>query len=346
MGSSDNLVSAAGKSEAEISAGWEKVHVSPLWENRNAHNLDADGPERAHLWRWQDMQPAIEQALAMKSVEAIERRVLSLISPSSPQVAGQAGTTLNLNAGLQILKPGETARPHRHSMNALRFVLQGSGAITKVDGKECAMAEGDLVTTPGWCWHEHIHRGKEPIIWLDVLDASLHRYLGTDQFQPGPANDIPDVVSDEAFAQPGLVPDTGGVTENYSPLFRYSWAQAQDAIKNAPLGKDGTRRIRYANPLNGGPIMMSLDCYLVGLDAGLETKPFRTSANSVCAIVEGEGVSHIGEEKLKWGPRDIFSIPRNNWITHHAGDSPARMFVTTDRDVLARLDLLNEEWGN
>lgn len=330
-------------SEADIAAGWERVHVSPLWENRAAHNLDKAGPERAHVWRWSDMQPAIEQALAMKSVEAIERRVLSLVSPHSPEVAGQAGTTLNLNAGLQILKPGETARPHRHSMSALRFVMQGGGAVTAVDGKECAMSEFDLVTTPGWCWHEHIHRGDAPIIWLDVLDASLHRYFGTDRFQPGPSNNIPEVAQDAAFAQAGMVPEVAGPSRSHSPLFRYPYAEAAAAVAVAPAGKDGSRRVRYTNPVDGGPIMIALDCYLSEMDAGLVTRRFRSTANAVCAVLSGEGTSQVGDESIAWGPRDVFSLPRGNWITHTAS-SKTQMFICTDRDVLRRLDLLTEEW--
>ena len=71
-------------------------------------------------------------------------------------------------------------------MNALRFVLEGSGATTIVDGKPCPMEEGDLVLTPAWTWHEHVHQGSAPIIWLDALDVPLHHYMGTGAFQPGP----------------------------------------------------------------------------------------------------------------------------------------------------------------
>ena len=105
------------------------------------------------------------------------------------------------------------------------------------------------------------------------------------------------------------------------------------------------RRVRYTNPLDGGPVMFSLDCYLIELDAGVETTPFRTSANAVACVIDGEGSSQIGEEKFAWGPLDVFSLPRNNWIAHKA-HGKARMFVATDRDVLRRLDLLTEEWGS
>ena len=41
----------------------------------------------------------------------------------------------------------------------------------------------------------------------------------------------------------------------------------------------------------------------------------------------------------------MFSLPRGNWITHHA-DETATLFLVTDRDALRRLDLLVERFGN
>ncbi len=328
----------------EVQQAWAAHHVSPLWENRAAHRKDDADRERAHIWRWSDMQPLIDAAIGVRSMEAVERRVLSLVSPHTPSVGGPAGTTRNLNAGLQILMPGETARPHRHSMNALRFVLAGQGATTVVDGKACAMEEGDLVTTPGWCWHEHVHRGNGPIVWLDVLDASLHRYLGTDAFQPGPPNAFPALALDSAFTSSMLVPETDEPAAGYSPVFRYSWEQASSAVSRAPPGRDGARRVRYANPRNGGPVMAFLDCWLMELGPGAETAGFRTTASAVCTVVEGTGVSQVGKDKLAWAPRDVFSLPAGNWIQHRADADRVRLFVVSDREVLRRLDLLKEEY--
>jgi gentisate 1,2-dioxygenase len=70
-------------------------------------------------------------------------------------------------------------------MNALRFVIEGEGASTIVDGKDCLMEEGDLVITPGWTWHEHVHRGRvrSSGSTLDApLPLSRHRPV-----RPGPA---------------------------------------------------------------------------------------------------------------------------------------------------------------
>ncbi len=320
---------------------WRQANVRPLWENPLAHNQKKGAP-KAHLWTWSVLGPLIADAMTITSMAAIERRVLTLVDPDAQ--GNTAGTTTNLTAALQILMPGESARPHRHSMNALRFVIDGSGAATKVDGRDCPMEERDLVITPGWTWHEHIHKGSAPIVWLDALDAPLHRHLGTDAFEPGPPHDVPDYAGDAAFAVPNMVPEFEDGTAGFSPVFRYPWADAARAVAAAPVWKDGTRRVRYANPKNGGPAMSLLDCYLVEV-GGAETIPYRTTSNAVCCVAEGSGTSRIGDETFAWGPKDIFTLPHGNWITHRA-DGRARLFMVTDRDVLRRLDLLKEEHGN
>jgi len=83
------------------------------------------------------------------------------------------------------------------------------------------MAEGDLVLTPGWTWHEHMHRGTRPIIWLDGLNSPLHRYLGTAAFEPGPAHEIPATIPDTAFVVPVSSPDRQRCVRAFAgvPLF-------------------------------------------------------------------------------------------------------------------------------
>jgi gentisate 1,2-dioxygenase len=287
----------------------------------------------------------ITGAIKVASPEAIERRVLQLIPPGADEYEWRQ-TSKTICANLQILLPGEKARPHRHTMNALRFVLEGSGATTIVDGKPCAMEEGDLVLTPAWTWHEHAHDGSAPIIWLDALDVPLHHYLGTGAFQPGPVADMPETVADAAFAVANVVPDTSYATTDYSPVFRYPYATAATAVAAAPLARDGSRRVRYINPLNAGSAMALIDCFLVQLDPGASTLPFRSSASSVCCVVEGMGESQIGNETIAWKKRDIFTLPHGNRIVHRSVGGTARLFQVSDRDIYARLGLLKEEYGN
>ena len=338
---------AASEAPADYEAAkraWADARLSPLWESAVAFREQAAAPAPL-FWQWSAMRPLIDSAIALVSPRDVERRVLMFTDPSLNN-ARRATTTKGLNAGLQILLPGETARPHRHTMDAIRFVLEGEGAVTIVEGKECPMAEGDLVLTPGWCWHEHIHRGTRPIVWLDGLNSPLHRYLGTAEFQSGPPGELGTSVPDAAFAVPGILPDAPATSPHQSPIFRYTLAAASAALDAAPLAKDGARRVRYANPSTGGPAMALMDHQLIQIEAGATTIPFRSSSNAICVGVEGHGISTIGSETFAWGPKDVFTMPQGNWIVHRAQSQRARLFVYSDREVYARLGLLKEEFGN
>jgi gentisate 1,2-dioxygenase len=319
---------------------WSDAHVKPLWEIPQAH-ADAASGHQATLWPWRTMRPLVDRACELTSPAISERRVLSLMEPGARP--GDFQTITNLNAGLQILLPGESARPHRHSMDALRFVLEGNGAVTRVDGKEAPMMRGDLVLTPGWCWHEHWHAGEGPIVWLDVLNVHAHLNLGTLAFEPGPVHDVPALPPDAAFASANMVPEV--VATRFSPVFRYPLASALAALEAAPPGRDGTQRVRYVNPLDGGPVMTLLDCWLFRLEAGRSTIPFRTSAHAVCCVVAGSGSSRVGDGTIAWGERDIFSLPHATSIEHHA-DETAVVFVVSDREIYRRLDLLSETYDD
>ena len=333
---------AAHRPYEEISKDWRSANLRPLWESALAHKVREGGPA-PHHWKWKVVRPLIDDAMKVTNPAAVERRVLTLTDPEA--IGGPGSTATNLATGFQVLLPGELARPHRHTMNALRFVVEGKGASTVVDGKDCPMEEGDLVITPGWTWHEHVHRGNAPIIWLDALDAPLHRYLGTDVFEPGPAHDIPTLPDDSAFAFPNIVPELSELATPFSPVFRYPWGAASKAVRTAPKAKDGARRVRYVNPTTGGPVMPLMDCYLTEVDKGTETVRFRTTANSVFYVCEGRGTTRVGEDTLTWDAKDVFSVPHGNWVTHRA-DETATLFVVTDRDALRRLDLLKEQYGN
>jgi gentisate 1,2-dioxygenase len=336
-------MSASGPSTTpdHIRKAWNEAHVSPLWEALEAHSTDVKR-DRAYIWKWQTMKPLIQNALDLQDMAAIQRRVLTFNNPNLRNPG--MGATPTLTAALQILKPGEVARPHRHSPSALRFVLEGGGAYTIVDGKECLMEEGDLVITPGWTWHAHEHRGNRPIIWLDSLDVPLHRYFGTDGFEPGPPpNDMPETAPDAMFAVANIVPDGAPTNPNFSPIFRYPWEQALAALKSAPVAKDGVKRVRYVNPMSGGPCMALMDCYVVEIAEG-ETVPVKSSQSMVCAVVEGTGTTQAGDDSFAWEPKDVFALPTGAVIRHRAKGT-ARLFVVSDREILRRLDLLEETTG-
>ena len=324
-----------------IRSQWHSAKLAPLWESPNAHKPQGNFVP-SHIWRWEEMRPLIELAFQETSPEAVQRRVLQMLSPRSESIADEY-TCGNVLAAYQCLLPGEAARPHRHTMNALRFMLAGSGVVTLVDGKECPMSFGDLVLTPGMAWHEHRHDGTEPVVWLDVLDVPLHMHLGSVIFQPGPMDPKPATMCDEAFASPNIVPCVTYGSAGRSPVFRYPYEDAVRALKHAPPSKDGIRRVRYVNPLTGQGAMPLLDTTMLELDAGATSRPAKTNANLVVAVVEGQGQSTVGDSSFSWKERDIFTIPQHNLATHTATGGNARLFVVSDADVLRRLNVLTEE---
>jgi gentisate 1,2-dioxygenase len=315
------------------------ANVSALWEQEIWARPPLEPPE---IWRWEQMDPLIDGAARATTTEISERRVLILNNPAYADL-DREGIGFNLSVTFQILLPGELARPHRHSLNALRFVIESEGALTTVNGKRCPMERGDMIITPAWTWHAHSHEGTGRAVWVDALDVGIQRHLDTGVIEPGPPPSLPEPLPDTAFAAPGFQPMTALDDNPYSPMFRYPWGQAQAALDALPAEADGSRKLRYTNPVTGDAAMPAVDCYLLGLARASETRPYRTNSNAVSVVVEGEGTSTIGDDSLTWGRNDVFTLPHGHWITHRAVSDDARLFQITDRGVLGRLGLLHDE---
>jgi len=328
---------ARGEAYAEA---LRRASVSALWQR----NVYPPRGERARLWRWAEMKPLLAEAVTEASdMQATERRVLTLINQDVFGAGDFVTTTTNLSANFQVLMPGETAPLHRHSMNALRLVVEGSGATTTVDDKVCAMAPRDMILTPAWCWHEHANPGSQRVIWLDLLDAPLIKGLDVVRFERERTRPPPPLPPDGAFAAAGFVPADVPAGLKHSPMFRYPWTSARPALDAVTPGADGARLLRYVNVAGGGPAMNLIDCYLASLAAARPTRAYRSTSNAVCLVIEGDGISRVGEDRVAWTRNDLFTLPHGHWISHEAAEGGAILFIGTDREVLRRLDLLADE---
>ncbi len=334
---------ADGSRDDAYAAALKRASVSALWQR----NVYPPRGEQPRIWRWADLEPLLTRAVTEAAdMQATERRVLTLIQQDVFGADDYVTTTTNLSANYQVLMPGETAPCHRHTMNALRFVVEGEGAVTTVDGKACPMAGRDMILTPAWCWHEHANPGSQRVIWLDVLDAPLIRQLDVVQFERERKKPLPPLPSDAAFAAAGLVPADVPAGLRHSPLFRYPWTAARAALAALAPAADGSRLLRYANVANGGPALNLVDCYLAAPAAGRPTRAYRTTSNAVCFVVEGSGASRIGDARIAWARNDLFTLPHGHWISHEAAEDGSVLFIATDREILRRLDLLADEYAD
>ena len=152
-----------------------RKHMTPLWVS--LANLVTPQPTSAcqpAAWSFADIRAAILEAGSLITAKEAERRVLVL---ENPGLRGQSKITTDLYAGVQLVLPGEVAPAHRHTQSALRFVLEGDGAYTAVNGERAIMHYGDFIITPPMAWHDHGNESDWPIFWLDGLDIPLVQFL-------------------------------------------------------------------------------------------------------------------------------------------------------------------------
>lgn len=313
-----------------------------------------------HLWPWSVVYSCLMESGEVVKLghigDAANRRTVQLVNPA---LTAQKSTSRTLQMSIQLVKPGERAECHRHTAAALRFVVEGDGSgYTTVEGQQMMMEPGDLVLTPNWTWHDHYNPGTKPIVWLDVLDAHLTNHLDAsfhEIYGEGPAQPV---IKPDGYCRQRLGavrPRTENVGGQALP-YTYKWRDTLAALKDIAAAdqrdpNDGIL-LEYANPLTGGPTMPTIGCWVQWLPPGETTKPHRHTSSAIYHVVQGGGVTTVGEKKgagddLTWGPKDFFFVP--SWQWHHFRNAskkePAIIFSVTDRPVLESLGLYRWEQG-
>src|SRR5260370_730015 len=166
LAQSGSLEELYGKLEkVRMGAGWNKPTPS-LWAAPRKSFVPA-------TWAYEQARGAFDAAGRLINTELAERRNLILVNPAE---GNTYGTVRTLVAAYQMIMPGEWARAHRHTPNALRLILDAEpGTYTEVDGTNIAMEPGDVLLTPNWSTHGHGNNSKACAYWLDFLDAPLRR---------------------------------------------------------------------------------------------------------------------------------------------------------------------------
>lgn len=330
-------------------------NLTPLWTSlANLVTPEPVSPCQPASWRFDEIRAAMMEAGRLITAKEAERRVLVL---ENPGLRGQGRITTSLYAGVQLVLPGEVAPAHRHTQSALRFVLEGQGAYTAVNGERTIMHEGDFIITPPMTWHDHGNPSEKPIFWLDgldipvvqFLDASFAEHLGVDE-QPiaRPVGD-----SDARYGANLLPVDHqgGGGT---SPVFNYPYARTRDALEQMRRAEawDACHglKVRYSNPVTGGHAMATMGTFVQLLPKGFSTSAYRSTDATVFAPIEGSGRSVIGtrdggEFVVEWGKRDLFVVPSWLRVRHEAAEDSV-LFSFSDRPIQEVLHLFREDRGN
>lgn len=322
----------------------------PGWEFVSGIPNEPVPVEQAYRWSWTEaLRPLMVKAYDVVDPLKAERRNLIMANPGLKKAA----TTQTLIAAIQGVLPGEIAPAHRHTAGALRFMIEGRGAFTTVNGEPCYMDPAALVLTPQWHWHDHANETAEPVIWLDVLDVPFILDLNQWFFEMFPNETQPrNRPRGENLTRfgAGIVRPLGPrVHDGPSPLFIYPWERAETALRElAEIDQtDGGVTVEYNNPATGGPVLPTIACYAQMLRPGGVTRRQRTNASAVLHVVRGRGRTIVGDQKLEWETGDVLAIPHWTWVQHEnrSATEPAFLFRSTDTPILDAFGIYREQVG-
>jgi len=326
----------------------DQKSTAPLWEVLGRIIPPEPTPETvAAVWRYDELRPLLLEAGRLLTPKEAERRVLVLENPGA---RGQSRITQSLYAGLQLILPGEIAPCHRHAASALRFVIEGTGGYTAVDGERTTMSAGDFILTPSWTYHDHGNPGDEPTVWMDGLDIPIVNLFDTSFLERHPEEEgqVERVVEGDAFARYGsnMLPVDYVPARPSSPIFSYPYSRSRETLevlhRNGPVHVCHGVKMRYINPATGGSPMPTIGAFMQLLPKGFHGQPYRATDATIFSVVEGTGSTTIGGETFAWGPRDIFVAP--SWApVSHVATTEAVVFSMSDRPAQQVLNLWREQ---
>jgi gentisate 1,2-dioxygenase len=326
-----------------------KRDMAPLWKVMSSV-VTKEPVTRCvpHVWHYDDVKSLVMESGGLITAEEALRRVLVL---ENPALRGESRATNTLFAGIQMILPGEVAPAHRHVSSAIRFVLDGEGAYTAVEGEKSFMSPGDFVITANWAPHDHGNPSEKPMLWLDVLDfpavnfyeASFADYFDeNDKMQNTTRGDGDSL----AFFGSGVLPDGAPIELKRSPVINYTYARTRPILdrlrKTGDIDKSHGVRVRYANPINGGPVLPTMGANLALLPKGFKGEKYRSTDGTIFVCTEGGGTTKVEDTTLEWGPNDVFVVPPWKRYSHQTAKDSV-LFSISDQPAQVALGIWRED---
>ncbi len=330
--------------------GFARENLIPLWTQLGDLMPMHPKPQAVpHVWKWANLLPLAEESGRLVPVgRGGERRAIGLANPG---LGGNAYVSPTLWAAIQYLGPRETAPEHRHSQNAFRFVVEGEGVWTVVNGDPVRMSRGDLLLTPGWNFHGHHNDTDHPMAWIDGLDIPFSQQMDVGFFEFG-AERVTDYATprvsrgERLWCHPGLRPLSQLEDSVASPIGAYRWEFTDRALTEQLLLEEegypatvaqGHAAIRYVNPTTGGDVMPTIRCEFHRLRPGTETAERREVGSSVFQVFEGTGAVVLDGVVRRLEKGDLFVVP--SWVPWSLqADGRFDLFRFSDAPIMERLN--------
>jgi gentisate 1,2-dioxygenase len=317
------------------------------------------------LWRCaEDIEPILDRAVQLVTMDDSERRSLILVNPG---LAPKRATVSTMYTAYRLNDANEIMPPHRHSPSAIRFGLKGKGNFTGVDGEDIVFGPGDMLLTPNDTWHNHGTVGNEQAFNLSVLDLPLVETLNAVHFEHDYKEEENGKLVSKKQQTPRFSPDYSQRTYGYggllprfaskqkrgaglsSPMFVYRWEMMRDLLDrhrdNDGDAHDGLM-VEYIDPTTGQSVFKTMTFFVQMLQPGQKTLPVKTTSNLLVSPFEGKGHSIVDGKKFDWNQFDTLAIPGGSWFEHKNDSSkdPLFLFVASDEPTLKKLALY-KKWG-
>ena len=307
---------------------------------------------KAYHWKWTEIERLLFQSLEFQNKlptgqSGAERRIIRLQNPGLDCET----VTETMSMSVQLLMPGEFARPHRHTPVAFRFFLKGN-SYTTVHGEKYQMSPGDLVLTPYMQWHEHGNDGSEPGIWIDGLDFPMVRYFDSvikEDIEVPQEYKKRTGTSVRRFSSPGLRPYWIPQSElQRESLVHFRWENTEKTLFALADGGDFSPTddiiLEYFNPTNGDSVFYTIGCYIQMIRPEIKTMEHKENVHKIYHVFRGKGETIIDGKKFEWSDGDFFVVPSGSWHYHeNTSKNPAILFSLQDKPALKRLGLYRQE---
>lgn len=341
----------AKKKLEQFDAELKQLFITGQWQYEPLLTQCIGGPKprgEAYLWPWKIVGAKLDEACSVLEDSFTARRSLLFNNPGVPM----GGTTHTLLMGIQMIRAGEIAWAHRHTLAAVRFVVKGDGKVfTVVNGEKCPMEPNDLILTPQWTWHDHQNPTQETAVWVDVLDVPFMLGLNQPFYEPYPGDKVQAVrakASEHLQQRAGLVRPAWENPQTENLPLRYCWKDIEPqlrALADQPGSPYDGIALEYVNPITGGSTLPTLSCWIQLLRPGEHTKKHRHTSSAVYFVAGGDGTTIVDGKALEWTKNDCFAVPNWAWHEHvnRSKTDEALLFSVNDAPIVSAFGHYREE---
>ena len=341
----------AKKTLEQFDAELKQLFITGQWQYEPLLTQCIGGPKprgEAYIWPWKMVGEKLDEACDVLEESVTARRSLLFNNPGVPT----GGTTHTLLMGIQMIRAGEIAWAHRHTLAAVRFVVKGDGKVfTVVNGEKCPMEVNDLILTPQWTWHDHQNPTRETAMWVDVLDVPFMLGLNQPFYEPYPGDKVQAVreKSSEYLQQrAGLLRPAWENPQKENLPLRYRWKDIEPqlrALADQPGSLYDGIALEYVNPITGGSTLPTLSCWIQLLRPGEHTKKHRHTSSAVYFVASGDGTTIVDGKSLEWTKNDCFAVPNWAWHEHvnRSKTAEALLFSVNDAPIVSAFGHYREE---